>query len=138
MGPESRYGLRVIGETDSRVLTKPLDAALPTDGNDISTALILNELRRIAFEGSGGQVISDAYPLESPAQPLDVIRIRIASRMIMCLSVDSVGCSHHPCSARKLNRSLSTSMVQGVAICACKGISSKPPFIERRRIIRHW
>ena len=68
-------GLRVIGETDNRVLAKPLDAALqPTDGNDgtmlMQSALIHNELRRIAFEGSGGQVISDAYPLESPALSL--------------------------------------------------------------------
>ena len=71
-GPESRYST-VIGETD-KLFSKAADAALqPTDGNDgtmLTPALIHNELRRIAFEGSGGQVISDAYPLESPALSL--------------------------------------------------------------------
>ena len=63
-------GLRVIGETDHRVLARPLNAALePTedsDGTMLTPALIHNELRRIAFEGTSGPVISDAYPLEAP------------------------------------------------------------------------
>ena len=63
-------GLRVIGETDNKVLAKGLNASLePTDdpgATIVTPALIHNDLRRIAFEESSGPVISDAYPLAAP------------------------------------------------------------------------
>ena len=67
-------GLRLIGKTDDGVLASALDSALqPTDaasGTMLTPAMIHSELRRIAFEGSAGPLISDAYPLG--ASPLTI------------------------------------------------------------------
>ena len=67
-------GLRVIGETDHRVLAKPLNSVLePVEGSNgtmLTPALIHNELRRIAFSQSAGSLITDAYPLESESLSL--------------------------------------------------------------------
>ena len=69
---ELENGLRVIGQTDERVVAAPLNEdltlAAPEQGSPITPATIHNELRRLG--GLNGQPVIDRYFIDAPTHRL--------------------------------------------------------------------